>query len=51
MEGEIDDSRSRGRQKKKYLDGLVAAGVRKERGALPLAQDRERFKYIVVIIN
>ena len=50
--GDIDVSRSRGRQRKKYLDDLVAAVVCLWKGELfHLAQDRERFRFVVVNVN
>jgi len=52
MEGKIDGSRSRGRQRKKYLDNLVAAvGCLRKGELFHLTQDRERFKCMVANVN
>ena len=52
LEGKIDGSRSRGRQRRKYLDDLVAAvGCLRKEGLFHLAQDRERFKCMVANVN
>jgi len=52
LEGKIDGLRSRGRQRKKYLDDLVAAvGCLRKGELFHLTQDRERFKCIVANVN
>ena len=52
LEGKIDGSRSRGRQRKKYLDDLVAVVVCLWKGELYLlTQDRERFRGMVANVN
>ena len=52
LEGKIDGSRSRGRQRKKYLDDLVAAVGCLWKGELfHLAQDRKRFRCMVINVT
>ena len=52
LEGKIDGSRSRVRQRKKNLDDLVSAvECLRKREHFHLAQDREIFKCIVVSVN
>ena len=52
LEGKIYGSRSRGRQRKKYLDDLVAAAGCLWKGELfHLTQDRERFRCMVANVN
>ena len=52
LEGKIDGSRSRGRQREKYLDDLVATvGCLRKGKLFHLAQDRERFKCMVANVN
>ena len=52
LEGKIDGSRSRGRQRKKYLDDLVAAAGCLWKGELfHLAQDRKRFRCMVANVT
>ena len=52
LEGKMDGSRSRGRQRKKYLDDLVAAVGCLWKGELfHLTQDRERFRWMIANVN
>jgi len=52
LEGKIDGSRSRGQQRKKYLDNLaLAAGNIRKGELLHLAQDRTRFRIMVANVS